>query len=102
MSAGELHSKIHNNDFQLLDVREPFEYKDGHIESSVNIPLSALLTEIQQHDFESKTQLVMICRAGVRSRMACEALISEGYKFQLYNLTGGMNTWRESGYKVKI
>ncbi len=84
---------------QLIDVREPSEYSCGHIEHSINIPLSCLLSEVAQ--FESNKKMVMICRAGVRSRLACEKLITEGYNFDLFNLEGGIIAWETAGYKIK-
>ena len=43
----------------------------------------------------------MVCRAGVRSRLACEQLIAEGYNFDLFNLEGGVIAWENAGYKTK-
>lgn len=84
---------------QLIDVREPIEYSNGHIEHSTNIPLSCLLSEIDQ--FDSNKKMIMVCRAGVRSRLACEKLIAEGYNFDLVNLEGGIIAWEAAGYKIK-
>ena len=84
---------------QIIDVREPAEYNDGHIENSTNIPLSCILSEIDQFDSNKKT--IMVCRAGVRSRLACEKLIAEGYNLDLFNLEGGIIAWENAGYKIK-
>lgn len=84
---------------RLIDVREPAEYGNGYIEYSTNIPLSCLLSEIAQ--FENNKKMVMVCRAGVRSRLACEKLIAEGYNFDLFNLEGGIIAWETAGYKIK-
>ncbi len=84
---------------QIIDVREPTEYNSGHIENSTNIPLSCLLNEIDQFDFSK--EMIMVCRAGVRSRLACEQLIAEGYNFDLFNLEGGVIAWENAGYKTK-
>lgn len=83
----------------LIDVREPIEYNQGHIKDSINIPLSCILNEIDNFDISKK--LVMICKAGVRSKIACEKLLSEGYNFDFLNLDGGMLAWEAAGYKIE-
>ncbi|MEM6339321.1 MAG: rhodanese-like domain-containing protein [Pseudomonadota bacterium] len=99
VDAKELRDMESEQRVQLIDVREPAEYSNGHIEHSTNIPLSCLLSEIDQ--FDSNKKMVMICRAGVRSRLACEKLIAEGYNFDLFNLEGGVIAWENAGYKIK-
>jgi adenylyltransferase/sulfurtransferase len=83
----------------LVDVREPMEYKQGRIKGSINIPLSCILNEIDKFDIGKK--LVMICKVGIRSKLACEKLLSEGYDFDLLNLDGGMLAWEAAGYKIE-
>jgi len=70
---------IESNDAAiLLDVRNPDEYEDRHIESSLNIPVSELeerLSELPDKD----AVIVVFCRAGRRSAMAYDILIGNGY-----------------------
>ena len=83
----------------LVDVREPMEYNQGRIKDSINIPLSCILNEIDKFDIDKK--LIMICKVGIRSKLACEKLLSEGYDFDLLNLDGGMLAWEAAGYKIE-
>ena len=83
----------------LVDVREPMEFKQGHIQDSINIPLSCILNEIDQFDICKK--IIMICKAGIRSKLACEKLLSEKYNFELWNLEGGILAWEAAGYKIE-
>jgi len=70
---------IESNDAAiLLDVRNPDEYEERHIESSLNIPVSELgkrLSELPDKD----AVIIVFCRAGRRSARAYDILISNGY-----------------------
>jgi len=62
----------------LLDVRNPDEYEERHIEGSLNIPVSELegrLSELPDKD----AVIIVFCKAGRRSSAACEILIGNGY-----------------------
>lgn len=92
--------KEEGKEFQLIDVREPFEYEMSNLEGE-NIPLSGVLVEA---DKISKTiPVVMQCRSGARSAAALMQLEQNlGYN-NLYNLKGGILAWAaeiEPGMKV--
>lgn len=74
----------------FVDVREVHEYKDGHIEGMVNIPLSVLQEEY--HQIPQDKEVVIICRSGNRSMQAANILKDLGYT-KLVNVTGGMLDW---------
>lgn len=92
ISVEELKSKIDNNeDFQLIDVRETFEYEVSNLEGE-NIPLASVLLE---KDKISKDKPVIVhCRSGKRSAQAIMLLEKEGYD-NLSNLVGGILAWKE-------
>lgn len=87
----ELKSMIENKeDFQLIDVREPFEYEVSNL-NGLNIPLSGILIEA---DKVSKDKPVIIqCRSGKRSAQAVMLLEQQGYT-NLANLQGGILAWK--------
>ena len=71
---------------QLLDVRTPAEYQQGHIRGAKNVPLAKL------QSFKSREQEVyLICQSGMRSRQGAKLLQKQGY--QVINVQGGMNQW---------
>ena len=99
--AGYVGSNLLNKDFKqinvdkvrelvesgafIVDVRETYEYKRGHIKGSINIPLSRLrssLTEIPKD-----RPVYLHCRTGQRSYNAVMALQNLGYD-NVYNITG--------------
>lgn len=73
-------------DFQLIDVREPFEHQLVNIGGKV-VPLS----RIEEHvdSIATDKPVVVYCKTGVRSAKAIKVLLAKG-KFNLYNLSGGI------------
>ncbi len=78
-------------DYMLLDVREPYEYKIGNIGGTL-IPLGEIESRIDEISSILKT--IVVCRSGVRSQKAIERLQKLGFK-NLYNLKGGLLEWAE-------
>ncbi len=81
----------------LLDVREPHEYREGHIAGATLIPLGQLPG--RAGELPRDRQIVCVCRSGSRSGAAARQLIGAG--FQAANLQGGMLGWARAGLPVK-
>ena len=78
-------------DYIILDVRTPAEFKERHIPDAINVPNENIgSAEIPQ--LPDKDQLIMVyCRSGNRSKQASEKLVKLGYS----NVVefGGINGW---------
>lgn len=81
--------------YQILDVRQPKEYEQGHLAGALLMPVKEVTTRVAELDRE-KTVLVY-CHSGVRSKAACQLLLAEGFK-DVYNMSGGIIAWK--GEKV--
>ncbi|SFC35096.1 Rhodanese-related sulfurtransferase [Parapedobacter composti] len=93
ITVEELKAKIDTNeDFQLIDVREPFEYETSNINGE-NIPLAEVVLE--QDKIAKDKPVVVHCRSGKRSAQAIHILEQEGFD-NLYNLQGGILAWRDA------
>ena len=80
----ELINKI--SKVQLIDIREPYEVKEGHIKGSINIPMGDFLENLDQLD--NSKQIVIYCNTARRSK----PVVYMTYKLHdiiLYNLKGG-------------
>ncbi len=78
--------------YQLIDVREPREYEEGHIPGAVLIPLREIEDRFRELSQERET--IFYCRSGGWSRVAIA--LSEDNDFRprtIYNLDGGILAW---------
>ena len=90
VTVQELKQKIDNKeDFQLIDVREPFEYEMSNLNGE-NIPLAGIVLESEK--ISRDKPVIMQCRSGARSAAAVMQLEQLGYT-NLYNLKGGILAW---------
>ncbi len=88
---------IHVNDMdeligtvELIDIREPYEYKRGTIKTAKNIPMGNLLSAPEKYLLKDKKYYIM-CQSGGRSGNACRLLARQG--FDVMNVTGGMGSY---------
>lgn len=75
---------------QIVDVRSPEEFAEGHIQGAKLIPIDELTARMGEID---KTKPVFVyCLSGARSAQAAQVLVQSGYS-KVYNLTNGINDW---------
>jgi len=75
----------------IVDVREPWLYKRGHVPGAINIPYDGarerVLTELRPTD-----RIVFVCHGGPMGDELGALLKEKGYG-EVYNLIGGMRRW---------
>ncbi|MGA2960844.1 MAG: FAD-dependent oxidoreductase [Candidatus Korobacteraceae bacterium] len=76
----------------LLDVREPSEFKDGHVEGALNIPLPQLRARLGE--LPGGREIWVYCAAGQRSYYALRILRQHGYSC-VRNLSGGFTSYKQ-------
>jgi rhodanese-related sulfurtransferase len=81
----------------LLDVREPVEYRQGHIPGAKLIPLRQLGERL--NEIPKDREVVCICATGHRSVPAARKLMSAGYTAT--SLQHGMIAWRRARLPVR-
>jgi Rhodanese-related sulfurtransferase len=77
----------------VVDVRQHAEWKTGHIQGAIHIPLTQLSSRL--HQLPSGKTIVTVCRSGHRSALAARTLTRAGH--DVLNLRGGMNAWARAG-----
>ncbi len=98
LTVQQVNAIRNNPDVVLIDVREQWEYDEGHIPNVKLIPLGELpnrLNEIPKDKF-----VVMTCRSGNRSGQATKFLRSQGFD-NVHNMQGGILAWQKAGLPVE-
>lgn len=91
ISVDELHKRLNNGDnITIVDVRETFELQISKLENAVNIPVNEIPSRL--NELESATELVILCRTGIRSAQICKFLINQNFR-NVKNVVGGINDW---------
>ena len=79
----------------LLDVREPAETAIGKITKAIQIPVSSIAQRIGELDKYKNKYVIVYCKSGTRSGIACKALNKAGFE-KVYSLNGGMTAWQDA------
>ena len=85
VEASDIGKLVKNKEF-LLDVREEYEYQDGHIKGAVNLPLREILGK--KDSLPKDKDIYVYCRSGHRSADAVNFLKSLGFE-KVHNIEGG-------------
>jgi len=81
-----LENALKEGNAKVIDCREDYEYEEGHIPGSINMPTSDFLSHIDLID--KNDYYYVICLTGARSSMVARYLDNQGY--QVSNVNGGM------------
>ena len=99
LSATDFNATIENKSVQLIDVRTPEEFKEGHIKNAGNINFydSDFLT--QMNTLDKNKPLYIYCRSGGRSGKAATQLKEQGFT-EIYDLQGGILDWKKNNLEL--
>lgn len=83
----------------VVDVREPEEYRAGHLPGAILLPLRSLIERAPE--LPRDRRILLVCRSGRRSTRALHWLIEMGFE-RTFNLKGGILGWKAAGRGVEI
>jgi hydroxyacylglutathione hydrolase len=86
--------KLIDDGYDLVDVREDWEWNKGHLPGARHIVLSSILANPTGQKFHDRT--VFVCQSGERSAVASEMAVALGVK-DVVNFRGGTKAWRDAG-----
>lgn len=99
ISVDEAKALIDQGGYEVIDVREPSEYAQGHIPGVKLIPLNTFLNRAREY-VDGKDNLIFVCAVGQRSAVASEMAAALGVK-NIFNIEGGTNGWAKKGYPIE-
>jgi hydroxyacylglutathione hydrolase len=84
-------------DVVVVDVREPSEWDEGHIDGALPLPMFEAVA--RRGEIPAGRPTAVVCAGGLRSSAVISALQRHGVS-GLHNVTGGMAAWAKAGYTV--
>lgn len=89
-------ARRHDSGVPVVDVREPYEYIEGHVPGAPLVPLGTVAERADA--FPADGEVLVICKSGARSAQAVEHLRTQG--IEAVNVAGGTMGWIEAGNRV--
>ena len=80
----------------IVDVREPDEWSQGHIEGSLHMPMQSVPHRLAE--LPTDRQLTILCAVGGRSAQVTTWLAQQGY--DAINAAGGIFEWIDAGRPI--
>jgi phage shock protein E len=100
VSAQEFSKLLSDPSVQVIDVRTPAEYSEGHMEGAVNSDFRNTVQFTRYIDSLDKTKRYLVyCRSGVRAGEAMQLMEEKGFT-HVTNLSGGILAWQAEGYSL--
>ena len=91
IKSNEFRTEIMTPDIQLVDVRVPEAFNEGHIPGAKNLDFTSEHFDDMMKQLDKKKPVAVYCRGGRQSMEAAEKLQDAG--FEVIHLDGGILTW---------
>lgn len=88
ISVAEL-KNLPRDSYVLIDIRDEYSFRYGHIDGAINIPQKSVEDNIQH--LQKSRKIIVCCKSGIISRETAEDLCEKG--FEACNLSGGYCEW---------
>nr|MDO8097751.1 rhodanese-like domain-containing protein [Candidatus Njordarchaeota archaeon] len=98
-AAHRMIERDHDDRILILDVRYQCEYSMGHLYGAVLIPYDQLQARISELEAYKNSEIIVYCKSGYRSQIACEILANHSFT-RVYNMVGGILAWISAGYSI--
>ncbi len=99
LKLDEVRKLMDEGGYDIVDVRDDWEWNKGHVPGARHVVLSALLANPKAQEFRDKT--IFVCLTGERSSVASEMAIALGVN-DVVNFRGGTKAWREAGLPLEL
>ncbi len=90
--------KLIDEGYEIVDVREPWEYERGHVPGARNVVLASIIGNPGRKFANDRT--ILVCEVGERSAVASEMAVAQGTQ-DVVNFRGGTKAWRDAGLTLE-
>jgi hydroxyacylglutathione hydrolase len=98
LKLDDVRKLVDEGDYDIVDVREDWEWNKGHLPGARHVVLNALLANPAAQNIRDKT--IFVCQSGERSSVASEMAVALGTK-DVVNFRGGTKAWKDAGLPLE-
>ena len=92
--------KMNEENVQLVDVRTPDEFTEGHLPNAINIDINGNSFNLETAKLDKEKPVMVYCKMGGRSAKAAANLKEQGFK-NISDLDGGITSWNDAGKLIE-
>jgi rhodanese-related sulfurtransferase len=100
ISPKEMQKLIEIDSVQLIDVRTPSEFNEGHLDNAKNIDFLSPSFSKDISALDKTKPVYIYCHSGNRSGKSVKVFLNAGFT-KIYDLDGGISSWRQEGFLEK-
>jgi rhodanese-related sulfurtransferase len=100
ISTDEMIELMDTEEIQLVDVRTPSEYNEGHVPDAQNINFYDENFDQQIETLDKSKPIIVYCKSGGRSAKCASKLVEKGFE-KIYDLEGGFSQWKFKGLTIE-
>jgi rhodanese-related sulfurtransferase len=100
ISTNEMIELMDTEEIQLVDVRTPSEYNEGHVPDAQNINFYDENFDQQIETLDKSKPIIVYCKSGGRSAKCASKLVEKGFE-KIYDLEGGFSQWKFKGLTIE-
>ena len=100
ISTDEMIELMDTEEIQLVDVRTPSEYNEGHVPDAQNINFYDENFDQQIETLYKSKPIIVYCKSGGRSAKCASKLVEKGFE-KIYDLEGGFSQWKFKGLTIE-
>lgn len=100
VDSNKFEQQMKESSSQIVDVRTPEEFEEGHITNAVNMNVTGDDFEKQIESLDKEKPVMVYCKSGGRSARAASILKDKGFK-NVYDLDGGIIGWSKANKPIE-